>query len=74
LSGAQDISDYLDVIAGLYTQSDSYMDLAQKPEYSKLLLSFIPESGESIGNVSLRDRLQKVIAGRGDEMTDQGLL
>ena len=54
----------------MYTR-DSRMDLAQKPEYSKLLLSFIPESGESIGNVSLRDRLKRSIAGNGDELTDQ---
>lgn len=35
------------------------MDPTQKAEYAKLLLSLIPESGASIGNVSLRETLRE---------------
>jgi hypothetical protein len=35
------------------------MDPTQKADYAKLLLSLIPESGASIGNVSLRETLRE---------------
>jgi hypothetical protein len=48
------------------------MDPAKKPEYTKLLLSLIPESGESVGNLSLRERLKKAVAAQNNEnLTEQ---
>ena len=46
------------------------MDPSKKADYGKLLLSLVPESGESVGNVTLRDRLKRAVADQGDELTD----
>jgi hypothetical protein len=46
------------------------MDPSKKADYGRLLLSFVPESGESVGNVTLRDRLKRAVADQGDELTD----
>jgi|ERR1035441_284051 hypothetical protein len=45
------------------------MDLPQKTEYGKLLLSMIPESGQSIGNSTLREHFRKRL-GTGVDFTD----
>src|ERR1035441_1190120 len=47
------------------------MDSAQKTEYTKALLSLIPESGTSIGNFTLREQLRKRIESNGGELSDQ---
>jgi hypothetical protein len=47
------------------------MDAAKKIEYRKLLLSLVPESGENIGNVSLREELQHRVRALGGELTDE---
>lgn len=46
------------------------MDPSKKADYGKLLLSLVPESGESVGNVTLRDRLKKAVADQSDELTE----
>jgi hypothetical protein len=40
------------------------MDATKKIEYQKLLMSLVPESGNNIGNVSLREQLQEKITVR----------
>lgn len=47
------------------------MDAARRPEYAKLLLSLIPESGESVGNSSLREKVKGLVAQQNDELNDQ---
>ncbi len=49
------------------------MDAAEKTEYSKTLLSLIPESGSNIGNVTLREKLKEAIrkSGAATNVTDQ---
>ena len=47
------------------------MDSAQKTEYTRALLSLIPESGTSIGNFTLREQLRKRIESNGGELSDQ---
>jgi hypothetical protein len=47
------------------------MDAAEKAEYSKQLLSLIPESGSSVGNVRLREKLKESLRKSGIEVTDQ---
>lgn len=49
------------------------MDAAEKTEYSKVLLSLIPESGSNIGNVTLREKLKEAIRRSGitATVTDQ---
>ena len=42
------------------------MDLPQKTEYGKLLLSMIPESGQSIGNAKLREQFRKRLGTEAD--------
>jgi hypothetical protein len=34
------------------------MDATHKSQYGQLLMSLIPESGSSIGNVTLREKMQ----------------
>jgi hypothetical protein len=47
------------------------VDLGQKAEYAKLLLSLIPESGKSIGNSTLREQFRKRLGADGANFTDQ---
>jgi len=47
------------------------MDASKKIEYQKLLMSLVPQSGNNIGNVSLREQLQEKIAILGDNLTDE---
>ncbi len=45
------------------------MDASKKQEYQDLLLSLVPPSGESIGNVTLREQLQKKVEVLGDQLS-----
>jgi len=47
------------------------MDATKKIEYRKLLLNLVPESGENIGNVTLRETLQTKVKASGDELSDE---
>lgn len=47
------------------------MDLAQKTEHGKLLLSMVPESGKSIGNSFLREQFRRRLGADGQTFTDQ---
>lgn len=47
------------------------MDAAKKIEYQKLLMSLVPESGDNVGNVSLREQLRGKIKAQGDLLTDE---
>lgn len=47
------------------------MDASKKLEYQNLLLSLVPESGENVGNVSLREQLRMKIASQGDVLSDE---
>jgi hypothetical protein len=47
------------------------MDASKKIEYQKLLVSLVPENGENIGNVSLREQLKETIEGQGDQLSDE---
>ncbi len=47
------------------------MDASKKNEYRNLLLSLVPESGESRVNVSLREELRAKIKDLGDQLTDE---
>lgn len=47
------------------------MDPLKKEEYSRLLLKLVPESGENVGNVSLRNQLQAEIAKLGDSLSEE---
>ncbi len=47
------------------------MDPAKKAEYSNLLLSLIPDSGESVGNVTLGDGVKAAVAQQQDDVVDQ---
>ncbi len=47
------------------------MNASKKIEYQKLLMGLVPESGDNIGNVSLREQLREKITSLGDELTDE---
>jgi hypothetical protein len=47
------------------------MDAAKKIEYQKILMNLVPESGDNIGNVSLREQLREKIVGQGDTLSDE---
>src|SRR5947209_11855064 len=47
------------------------MEACKRKEYREILLSLVPKSGESIGNVSLREELQTKIRDFGDDPTDE---
>lgn len=47
------------------------MDTSKRIEYQNLLMSFVPDSGENIGNVSLRDQLREKVELGGDQLTDE---
>lgn len=47
------------------------MDASKKIEYQKLLMNLVPESGNNIGNVSLREQLQEEIGSLGDNLSDE---
>ena len=47
------------------------MDATKRIEYGNILRSLIPQSGESIGNVTLRELLKEQAKKLGDELTDQ---
>jgi|SRR5579864_265254 len=47
------------------------MDASKKIEYQKLLINLVPESGDNIGNVSLREQLREKIEHLGDALTDE---
>ncbi len=62
----------LDIAAGRWAEGRTQiMDTAKKLEYRKLLLSLVPDSGENIGNVSLREELQQRARASADELTDE---
>lgn len=46
------------------------MDATKRIEYQKLLMNLVPESGDNIGNVSLREQLREKIERLGDVLTD----
>jgi hypothetical protein len=46
------------------------MDASKKIEYRKLLLHLVPESGQNIGNVTLREALEQKVRAAGDELTE----
>ncbi len=47
------------------------MDANKKIEYQKFLMSLVPESGDNIGNVSLREQLRHKVESHGDQLTDE---
>jgi hypothetical protein len=47
------------------------MDTSKKSDYAKLLLSFVPESGVNVGNVTLRNQLRDAVKALGDEIGEQ---
>jgi hypothetical protein len=47
------------------------VDASRKIEYQKMLLSLVPESGENVGNVTLREQLREKIESLGDQLADE---
>jgi hypothetical protein len=47
------------------------MDPSKKSEYAKLLLSFVPESGANIGNLTIRNQLREAVKALGDDISEQ---
>lgn len=47
------------------------MDASKRIEYQNLLMSIVPDSGENVGNMTLREQLREQIYVQGDELTDE---